>query len=60
VDRGVSPIWDASAVWEGRRVQPYVQLTNLSNTGYQEIVGVPMPGRAFMGGVQVVLRRRRD
>ena len=60
VDRGVSPIWDASAVWEGRRVQPYLQLTNLSNTGYQEIVGVPMPGRAFTGGVQVVLRGRRD
>jgi len=61
VDRGVSPIWDASAVWEGRRVQPYLQLTNLSNTGYQEIVGVPMPGRAFTGGVQVVLRgRQRD
>jgi len=61
VDRGVSPIWDASAVWEGRRVQPYLQMTNLSNTGYQEIVGVPMPGRAFLGGVQVVLRgRKRD
>ena len=61
VDRGVSPIWDASAVWEGRRVQPYLQMTNLSNTGYQEIVGVPMPGRAFIGGVQVVLRgRKRD
>jgi len=36
-------------------------MTNLSNTGYQEIVGVPMPGRAFLGGVQVVLRgRKRD
>ena len=61
IDRGVSPIWDASAVYEGHRVQPYVQLTNLSNTGYQEIVGVSMPGRAFIGGVQIVLRgRQRD
>jgi iron complex outermembrane receptor protein len=60
VDRGVSPVWDASVVYDKGRVQPYVQMTNLSNTGYQEIVGVQMPGRAFVGGVQVVLRRGRD
>ena len=60
VDRGVAPVWDASAAYEMGRVQPYVQLTNLSNTGYQEIVGVQMPGRAFVGGVQIVLRRKRD
>jgi iron complex outermembrane receptor protein len=60
VDRGVSPIWDASAVYDKGRVQPYLQMTNLSNTGYQEIVGVQMPGRAFVGGVQIVLRRKRN
>ena len=58
VDRGVSPVWDASVVYDRGRVQPYVQMTNLSNTGYQEIVGVQMPGRAFVGGVQVVVGRR--
>jgi vitamin B12 transporter len=57
--RGVAPVWDASAVYERGRVQPYVQMTNLSNTGYQEIVGVPMQGRAFTGGVQVELRRNK-
>jgi vitamin B12 transporter len=57
IDRGVSPIWDASVVYEGRRIQPYLQMTNLSNTGYQEIVDVPMPGRAFLAGIQIVLRR---
>jgi iron complex outermembrane receptor protein len=60
VDRGVAPVWDASAAFERGRVQPYVQLTNLSNTGYQEIVGVQMQGRAFVGGVQVVLRKKGD
>ena len=60
IDRGVSPVWDASFVYEGRVVQPYVQMTNLSNTGYQEIIGVPMPGRAFAGGVQIVLQRRKS
>jgi iron complex outermembrane receptor protein len=60
VDRGVSPIWDASVVYDRGRVQPYVQMTNLSNTGYQEILGVQMPGRAFVGGVQVVVGKRRN
>jgi vitamin B12 transporter len=56
--RGVAPVWDASVVYERGRVQPYVQATNLSNTGYQEIVGVPMQGRGFVGGVQLELRRK--
>lgn len=58
VDRGVSPVWDTSVVYDRGRVQPYLQMTNLSNTGYQEIVGVQMPGRAFVGGVQLVLGRK--
>ena len=58
IDRGVSPVWDASVVYDKGRVQPYLQMTNLSNTGYQEILGVQMPGRAFVGGVQLVLGRK--
>ena len=57
VDRGVSPVWDASAVWGSGRVRPYVQGTNLSNTGYEEIVGVRMQGRAVVGGMEVSLGR---
>lgn len=49
------PVWDLSLVREQGRVQPFVQMTNLSNTGYDEIVGVPMPGRAFIGGVKLWL-----
>jgi outer membrane cobalamin receptor len=60
VDRGVAPVWDASAIWEHGRVRPYLQVTNLSNTGYQEIVGVPMQGRAVVGGVEVVLGKKAD
>jgi iron complex outermembrane receptor protein len=30
---------------------------NLSNTGYQEIPGVPLPGRTIMGGVAYVWSR---
>lgn len=49
------PVWDCSVVHERGRVQPFLQMTNLSNTGYQEIVGVAMPGRAFLGGVKLWL-----
>jgi iron complex outermembrane receptor protein len=57
IARNVYPVWDASAAYEGKRVQPYVRATNLSNADYQEIIGVPMPGRAFVAGMQVVIGR---
>jgi hypothetical protein len=34
-------------------------MSNLANTGYQEIGGVAMPGRSFVGGVELVLVKRR-
>jgi len=40
----------------GRQFQylkPYLQLTNLTNTTYQEIAGVAMPGRGFIAGMEV-------
>ena len=58
IDRGVSPVWDASVVYDKGRVQPYLQMTNLSNTGYQEILGVQMPGRAFVGGFAIVVGKK--
>jgi hypothetical protein len=59
IDRNVYPVWDASAAFQSKRLQPYVQATNLSNSDYQEIVGVPMPGRAFVAGLQVVIGKQR-
>lgn len=57
IDRSVYPVWDASAAWESKRVQPYVRATNLSNTDYQEILGVQNQTRAIVAGVEVVLGR---
>ncbi|MBM3812887.1 MAG: TonB-dependent receptor [Acidimicrobiia bacterium] len=37
------------------RVNPFVQLTNLTDTVYQEIFGVVMPGRAAVVGVEIGL-----
>jgi iron complex outermembrane receptor protein len=53
----VYPLWDVSIARSQGRVQPYLRLMNLSNTGYQEIPGVPLPGRTIMGGVAYVWSR---
>lgn len=39
------------------RIEPYVQVTNLTDTQYEEIQGVPMPGRAYLLGMQLTLGR---
>jgi iron complex outermembrane receptor protein len=58
--RGRDPyaIWDAYAALPHGRFHPFLQATNLSNTSYQEVLGVPMPGRTIVGGLEVVLRKR--
>jgi iron complex outermembrane receptor protein len=53
------PVWDAEMARERGWLRPYVRISNISNTGYQEIAGVPMPGRAFVGGVELVFGKRR-
>jgi iron complex outermembrane receptor protein len=51
------PVWNAALTRESGRVRPYLRLGNLSNTGYQEIQGVAMPGRSITGGVALWLSR---
>ena len=51
------PVWDTEIARERGRIQPYLRISNLSNTGYQEIAGVPMPGRSITGGIQLVLQK---
>lgn len=46
-------VWDASLAWRGRRISPFVQAANLANTRYEEILRVPMPGRALVAGVEL-------
>jgi vitamin B12 transporter len=52
-------VLDESLVREAGRWHPYLQMTNLTNTGYQEIIGVRMPGRAFVGGIELDLAQKR-
>lgn len=55
VGHGAYPVWDFAASRINGRVRPYIQLSNLSNTGYEEIPGVDMQGRSIIGGFQLVL-----
>jgi outer membrane cobalamin receptor len=44
------PVWNATVTRDRWNLRPYLRFTNLSNTGYQQIVGVTMPPRSIMGG----------
>lgn len=45
-------IWDASASYSTGRIRPFLQLTNITSTVYQEIPAVVMPKRGILGGVE--------
>ncbi len=48
-------VWDLYAAASKGRVRPFLQFTNLSNSRYQEIPGVAMPGRAVVGGLEWIV-----
>lgn len=45
------PLWSAALSRSAGRVRPYLRLANLSNTGYEELAGLPTPGRSVTGGL---------
>lgn len=49
-------IVDASVSYTGGWLHPFLRLTNLSDTRYEEIAGVVMPGRALVAGLELVLK----
>ena len=51
------PVWNAAVTRDAGKLRPYLRLANLSNTGYQEINGVAMPGRSITGGISLWLGR---
>ena len=53
----VYPVWNATLTRDAWKVRPYLRLMNVSNTGYQEIIGVNMPPRTIMGGIAVQVGR---
>ncbi|MGO9255320.1 MAG: TonB-dependent receptor plug domain-containing protein [Bryobacteraceae bacterium] len=57
LDRDSYGLWDIYAAETRGRVHPFLQVSNVTSTSYQEIPGVDMPGRAILGGVELVVRR---
>jgi iron complex outermembrane receptor protein len=51
-------VWDFYLARSTGRIRPFLQLTNLTNTSYQEVQMVTMPGRAVVAGVEAVLFSR--
>jgi iron complex outermembrane receptor protein len=51
--RDAYALWDLSAARSRGRLRPFVQLSNLADTVYQEIPGVAMPKRQVVGGLEV-------
>ncbi len=50
---GAYPLVEWTVGRQFEYLKPYLQLTNLTNTKYQEIAGVAMPGRGFIAGMEV-------
>jgi iron complex outermembrane receptor protein len=51
-------VWDLYAARPAGSLRPFLQLTNLTNTDYQEISDVVMPGRAVVGGLEIAVPNR--
>jgi len=48
-------IWDVSASYATGRVRPFLQLTNITSTVYQDVPLVAMPKRGVVGGVEIYI-----
>ncbi|HRJ18790.1 MAG TPA: TonB-dependent receptor [Bryobacteraceae bacterium] len=57
LNRGSYATWDLSATRAVGRFRPFIQFTNLTNTRYQEIIGVVMQARTLVGGTEFVWPR---
>ena len=55
--RPPTPLWDVYAARSRGTVHPFLQVTNVTGTSYQEILGVQMPGRSIIGGVELALKK---
>lgn len=51
------PLVELAAERQFPHIKPFVQLSNLTNTAYEEIPGVRMPGRSYLAGVEFSMRR---
>ena len=53
VGKNAYAVWDVYAARSKGYLRPFFQLTNLTNTHYEEINNVVMPGRTVIGGLEI-------
>ncbi len=53
-------LWGADIARARGRLRPFVRVSNLTNTFYEEVAGVPMPGRTIVVGMQIQVFRRKS
>jgi outer membrane cobalamin receptor len=51
-------VWDISLARECGAIRPYARVANLTNTGYQEVLNVQMPGRTVVAGLEIIFLRQ--
>ena len=56
--RAAYGVWDINAGRARGRVRPFLELSNMTGTRYQEIVSVWMPGREVVGGIEWLAWKR--
>jgi len=47
-------LWDLYLASSRGKIHPFIRVANITNTDYQEILGVPMPGREAMIGTELL------
>lgn len=50
--RDAYALWDSYFAFTRWRARPFLQISNALSTRYEEVAGVPMPGRAVMAGLE--------
>lgn len=50
-------VWDIYGASGRGRIRPFIQLTNMTATRYEEIPGVVMPPRAFVCGLELLVSK---
>lgn len=58
-NRNPYALWDFYIARSGGRIHPFLQLSNLTNTRYEAFVGVPMPGRSVVVGVELTAWQKK-
>ena len=51
-------LWDVAVAREFRYVGAHLDFANLTDTQYQEIPGVAMPGRSVVFGLEFILSKK--